>query len=90
MTLRLKYTSFYNPIKKYTIPLCLPKHLINNYEIQGEGSIKHLRVLLDQHLTWEEHVKLTENKNAKIIGILYKARPYLDKRSFTIHTFTHT
>ena len=37
--------------------------------------------LLDQHLTWKEHVKLTENKIAKNMGILYKARPYLDKRA---------
>ena len=27
-----------------------------------------------------EHIKLTENKIAKNIGILYKAIPYLDKR----------
>ena len=42
-------------------------------------SIKFLGVLLEQHLTWKEHIKLTENKIDKNIGISYKARPYLDK-----------
>ena len=60
----------------------MPTKIINNYEIQREESIKFLGVLLDQHLTWKEHVKLTENKIAKNKGILYKARPYLDKRAF--------
>ena len=61
--------------------LCLPKLIINNYEIKREESIKFLGVLLDQHFTWKEHIKLGENKIAKSIGILYKARPYLDKRA---------
>ena len=40
---------------------------------------KFLRVLLYQHLTWKEHIKLTENKIAKNLGILDKPKPYLDK-----------
>ena len=59
----------------------IKKLIINNYEIQREESIKFLRVLLDQHLTWKEYIKLTENKINKNIGILYKVRPYLDKRA---------
>ena len=62
--------------KKIPIPLRLTKFIINNYEIQREESIKFLGVLLDQHLTWKEHIKLTENKIAENIGILYKAKPY--------------
>ena len=73
---------FHKPSKKEDIPLRLPKLAINNYEIQREESIKFLGVLLDQHLTLKEHIKLTENKIAKNIGILYKARPYLHKRGF--------
>ena len=78
---KTKYSFFHKPSKKDDIPLRLPKLIINNYEIQREESIKFLGVLLDQHLTWKEHIKLTENKIAKNIGILYKARPYLDKRA---------
>ena len=68
------------PSKKYNIPLRLPKLIINNYEIQREESIKFFGILFDQHLTLKEHIKLTENKIAKNISILYKARPYLDKK----------
>ena len=39
--------------------------MINNYEIQRKESIKFLGVLLYQHLTWKENIKLTENKVAK-------------------------
>ena len=78
---KTKYLFFHKQSKKDDIPLCLPKLIINNYEIQRVESIKFLGVLLDQHLTWKEHIKLTENKIAKNIGILYKVRPYLDKRA---------
>ena len=80
-------------VKKDDISLRLPKLIINNYEIQREESIKFLGVLLDQHLTWKEHIKLTENKIAKNIGILFKARPCLDKKpcyASTNHIFTPT
>ena len=74
-------THFSNkPSKKYNIPLRLPKLIINNYQIQREESIKFFGILFDQHLTLKEHIKLTENKIAKNISILYKARPYLDKK----------
>ena len=78
---KTKYSFFHKPSKKDDIPFRLPKLIINNYQIQGEESVKFLGVLLDQHLTWKEHIKRTENKIAKNIGILYKARLYLDKRS---------
>ena len=71
---KTKYSFFYKPSKKDDIPLRLPKLIINNYETQRRKSIKFLGAL-DQHLTWKEHVKLTENKIAKYTGILYKPRP---------------
>ena len=66
---KTKYSFFHKPSKKDDIPLRLPKLIINNYEIKIEESINFLGVLLDQHLTWKEHIKLTENKIAKNIGI---------------------
>ena len=78
-----KYSFFHKSSKKDDIPLRLPKLTINNYEIQRKESINFLEVLLDQHLTWKEHIKLTENKIKNIgnIAILYKTRPYLDKKA---------
>ena len=79
---KTKYSFLHKSSQKNDIPLRLTKRTINNYEIQREESSKFLGVLLDQHLTWKEHIKLTENKIANKIGILYKARPYLDKRAW--------
>lgn len=68
---------------------------INNYEIQREASIKFFGFLLEQYLTRKENIKLTENKIAKSISILYKVRAYLDKRALTclycsyIHYLNH-
>ena len=55
--------------------------------------MKFTGVLLDQHLTRKGHIKLTENKIAKNIGIFYEARSYLDKRvcyGSTTQRFTPT
>ena len=41
--------------------------------------MKFLDILLDEILSWKEHMKLTENKTAKNIGLIYKAKPYLSK-----------
>ena len=78
---KTKYSFFHKPSKEDDIPFRLQKLIIINYEIQREESIKFLVGLLDQYLTWKKHIKLTDNKIAKSIGILYKARPYLDKRT---------
>ena len=81
---KTKYSFFHKASKKDNIHLSLSKFIIKNYEIQRKESIKFLKVLLNQHLTWEKHIKLTENKIAKNIDILYKARPYLDKKSLAL------
>ena len=89
---KTKHSFFNKPSKKDHIPLHLPNLITNNYEIQREKSIKLLRVFLDQHLTWKEHTKLTENIIGKNIGILSKARPYLEKRCLLClyHSYIHS
>ena len=68
------------PSKKDDTPLCLPKRIVwNDSEIQTEESIKFLGALLQQHLTWKEHINRTENKTTKNIGILNKVRTSLGK-----------
>ena len=41
--------------------------------------MKFLGFLLDDNLSWKEHMKYLENKIAKNIGIMYRLKPYLDK-----------
>ena len=38
-------------------------------------------VLLDDDLSWKEHMKYLENKIAKNIGLMYRAKPSLHKES---------
>ena len=63
---KTKYSFFNKPSKKDDLSLRLSNLIINNYEIQGEKSIKLLGVLLEQHLTRIEHIKRTENIIVKI------------------------
>ena len=89
---KIKHSFFHKPSKKDDIPLCLPKIIINNYEIERKESIKFLGVLLDQHLAWKEHIKLIENKITKNLCTLYKGRLYLDKRAllFLYDSYIHS
>ena len=70
---KTNYSFFHQSSKRDDIPLRLLKPIIN-YEILREESIKFFGVLLDQHLRRKEHIKLTENKIVKSMGILHKAR----------------
>ena len=74
-----KYYFFHKPSKKDNIPLMLPKLTISNHVIERQEFIKFLGVLLDENLNWKEHIKYTKNKIAKNLGLLYKARPFLEK-----------
>ena len=53
----------------------LRKLTISNV-IERQKLIKFLGVLLDENLNWKEHIKYTENKIAKKLGLLYKAKPF--------------
>ena len=46
-----------------------------------EISHKYSGVLVDQHLTFEEHCKFIKGKIARGIGILYKGKKYLNQKS---------
>ena len=59
----------------------LPKLTISNHVIERQEFIKFLGVLLDENLNWKEHIKYTENKIAKNLGLLYKAPPFLKRNT---------
>ena len=64
---------FHKCIDQGNISLKLPLLQLNSNIIEGENSLKFLRVILDEHLTWKKHIQLIENKVSKNIGVLYKA-----------------
>ena len=54
---------------------------ISNNVIERQEFIKFLGVLLDENLDWKEHIKHAEKKIAKNVGLLYKARPFLERNA---------
>ncbi|XP_065665719.1 uncharacterized protein LOC136087141 [Hydra vulgaris] len=62
-----KYTLFHRLHKKQDIPLKLPDLFIDNALLKREQSIKFLGVVLDENLTWRDHIGLIENKISKNI-----------------------
>lgn len=65
----------------------LPPLVINNKEINRISSIKFLRVLIDEHLTWKERIALIEKEISKNLGILYRAKRLLDTSALKIVIF---
>ena len=50
----------------------------NNIEIKRENSAEFLGVIIDEDLTWENHIEVVENKISKNIGVLYTASHLID------------
>ena len=86
------YSLFHKASKTDNLPLLLHKVLITDKEVDRVGSIKFFGVLLNEHLSWKEHIMYTENKIAKNIGLLYRAKPFLGKHSLlTLYcSYIHT
>ena len=76
---KTKYILFHRLYQRDEIPLKLPKVSIGNQFVKREHSMTFLGVLLDENITWINHLKLIEKKVSKNIGILYKVKPYLNE-----------
>ena len=48
----------------------LPKLITSNHVIVRQEFIKFFGVLKGENLNWKEHIKYTENKIAKKLGLL--------------------
>ena len=89
---KTKYLLFHQPGRKNDLPLLLPRLLIKKHKVERVKSIKFLGVLLDENLSWKDHIKYIENKVAKNIGLLYRAELFLDKNSLLTlyYSYIHT
>ena len=82
---KTKYSLFHIPSWVDNLPLQLPQLSINNQEIKRTTSYtKFLGALLDENLSSKDHLKYIENKIAKSIGLMYKAKPFLDKDFYSL------
>ena len=76
-----------------SLPLQLPAMTLNNIKIKRKNSVKFLGVIIDENLTWKNHIEVAENKISKNIGVLYSASHLLDFKNllkiyfFFIHIY---
>ena len=65
--------------------------MVGNDNIEKTYLIKFLGVMLDEHISWIDHVKTVENKIAKNIGLLYRVSQFLDEDSLkTVYFWYNT
>ena len=78
---KTKFTLFHKNYCKDEIPLKRPALMIGNNNIERKSSIKFLGVILDEHISWIDHVRTVENEIAKNIGLLYRVSHFLNEDS---------
>ena len=86
---KTKYTLFHKYSIKDKIPLKLPTLKIGNKVIEKTPSIKFLGVMLDENVSWRYHIKTVENKLSKNIGLLCRAKQFLDETSLKTIYFSY-
>ena len=78
---KTRFTFFYKLQERNNLPLQLPILKINYYEIKRSISIKFLGVMVDEHLNWKDHINVIENKLSKNLGLLHKAKQFLNAKA---------
>ena len=86
---KTKFSIFHKLSRSDDLPFALPNLFIDNQVIKRQSSMKFLGILLDENLSWKEHLKLKENKIGKSIGLIYKAKLYLNKDSLLTLYFSY-
>ena len=83
---------FQKPRDKSNLPLQPLNLKIDNNELKISSSIKFLGVSVDENLIWIDHITLVENKLSKNLGLLHKAKNYLNKKSMVslYYSFIHS
>ena len=54
--------------------------------MERANTVKFLGALLEDNLSWKEHMKYLENKIAKNKGLMNRAKPFLHKESLLVFT----
>ena len=86
---KTKHIFFHKNSAKDYIPLKLPDIQIANKTIEKTFLIKFLGVMLDENITWKDHIYTAENKIEKNLGLLYRAKQLLNEESLKITYFSH-
>ena len=78
---KTRFTLFHVPQNRDNLPLRLPALKINDYKIKRSPSIIFLKFLVDEHLSWIDQIDTLENKLSKDLGLLYKAKQFLNAKA---------
>ena len=90
---KAKYTLFHEKSSKDDLPLKLPALKIAENNIKSKTTIKFWGAMLDENISWEEHICTVETKLAKILDYYAAQSLYLKKnllKVFILHIFIHT
>ena len=58
--------------------------IIDGKKLERVSVMKYLGMYLDEHLTFSEHISTVCKKSSKKLGIIRKAREYLDRKTSLI------
>ena len=72
------FTLFHRIQDRENLPLHLPILKFNDCDIKRSTFIKFLRVSVDEHLSWTDHINILENKILRNLGLLYKSKHFLN------------
>ena len=61
---------------------------LDETEIEPKNNTKFLGIIIDNNLKWNDHISYITNKISKSIGIFYKARKFLNKKTLRNMYFT--
>ena len=76
---KTKYIIFSSPRKRYDANIC--KLYINEQELEKVNYTKFLGLTIDKHLKWKEHIKTIQCKLSQTLGILYKIKHILERKT---------
>ena len=73
---KTKYTLFHKKSVRYNIPLKLPDLKIANNSIERTTSIKFLGVMIDENITWGDHIHAIEKKTCKESRVIISSKTH--------------
>ena len=74
---KTKYTFFHKNSIKDDIPLKLPALKIANREIERTNATKFLGILLDENISWKNHIRSVEKNLQKTLAFYIVPNTYL-------------
>ena len=89
---KTKFTLFHKNPYNDDIPAKIPALMVGSNNTERTSSIKFLKVMLDEYISWIDHVRTVENKIAKNIGLLHRVSQFLneDSRKTVYFSYIHS